>query len=432
MDGVTNVESGLSEVSPQIEVAIDDQRATEAGLQPAQVPTAVGALLGGVPDIEAGDETVSVGVPDGSVDSVDEVRDLPIGSGANVSDVAEVSETEAPAAIGRSDTERAVTVAGEITAQDSGAVSTEVSELVADLDLPGDVEAQVGGESEDIAESFRDILIAIAVALILVYLVLVVFFSSLTVPLVILLSVPLITSGAFGALLITGTAISLPALLGILLLIGIVVANAILLVDFAQNARERHSSLDEALVEAGRERLRPILMTALATIFALVPLATGISFFTEGGGGGLISSSLAIPVLGGLVTSTLLTLLVVPVAYSLLKDGRRKKSGGDGPPHGEPEDRDQPAAAEPEEISVGVSTGAPTESPNGSSEAPAAGALDVREASRERQDELLFELGRAMGRAEVLERELERRQSELSENRNGSGPFEGLLRRLGR
>jgi hydrophobic/amphiphilic exporter-1 (mainly G- bacteria), HAE1 family len=159
------------------------------------------------------------------------------------------------------------------------------------------------------------------VALGLVYLILVVFFGSLVVPLIILLAVPLTTVGAFGALLLTDTALSVPSLLGVLLLIGIVVSNAILLVDFIQNARDRHASLDEAIVEAGRTRLRPILMTALATIFALTPLAFGIG----GGGSALISSSLAIPVIGGLITSTFLTLLVVPVGYSLLRGGRRKK-----------------------------------------------------------------------------------------------------------
>jgi hydrophobic/amphiphilic exporter-1 (mainly G- bacteria), HAE1 family len=140
------------------------------------------------------------------------------------------------------------------------------------------------------------------------------------VPLIILLAVPLTTVGAFGALLLTGTALSVPALLGVLLLIGIVVSNAILLVDFIQGARNRHESADGAIVEAGRARLRPILMTAFATIFALLPLAFGFG----GGGSALISSSLAIPVIGGLLTSTFLTLLVVPVGYSLLK-GRRKK-----------------------------------------------------------------------------------------------------------
>ncbi len=158
-------------------------------------------------------------------------------------------------------------------------------------------------------------------ALVLVFLILVVFFGSLLVPLVILLAVPLTTVGAFGALYLTNTALSVPSLLGILLLIGIVVSNAILLVDFATKAQGRYETPDEAVLAAGQARLRPILMTAFATVFALLPLALGLS----GGGNGLISSSLAITVVGGLATSTFLTLLVVPVGYSLLKSGLRRK-----------------------------------------------------------------------------------------------------------
>jgi len=319
-DGITNIESDLSEVTPEVEVASDAERAAEAGLSPTQVSASLGALLGGGTQLAIGETPVSVGVPEGSVDSLEEVRGLPVGSGVTVEDVAEVREVEAPSAISRGDGDRAVTVTGTITSEDTSAVSNEVRSTLSELDLPEGVTATVGGESEDIEESFRNLILSIAVALALVYLILVVFFGSLVVPLIILLAVPLTTVGAFGALLVTGTALSVPALLGVLLLIGIVVSNAILLVDFVINARDRHATTDEAIVDAGRARLRPILMTALATIFALLPLAFGLG----GGGSALISSSLAIPVIGGLLTSTFLTLLVVPVGYSLLR-GRRKK-----------------------------------------------------------------------------------------------------------
>jgi HAE1 family hydrophobic/amphiphilic exporter-1 len=318
-DGVTNVESNLSDVGPEVKIASNAERAAEAGLSPIQVSTSLGALLGGA-QLVIGETPVSVGVPEGTVDSLEEVRGLPVGSGVTVGDVAEVREVEAPSTISRVDGDRAVSVTGTITSKDTSSVSNEVRSTLPKLDLPEGVTATVGGESEDIEESFRNLILSIAVALALVYLILVVFFGSLVVPLIILLAVPLTTVGAFGALLLTNTALSVPALLGVLLLIGIVVSNAILLVDFIQGARDRHASADEAIVEAGRARLRPILMTALATIFALLPLAFGVG----GGGSALISSSLAIPVIGGLLTSTFLTLLVVPVGYSLMK-GRRKK-----------------------------------------------------------------------------------------------------------
>ena len=318
-DDLTSVQSDLSGGAPEVNVEVTDEQAAEAGVSPSGVSQTLGVLLSDRSEISLGDTPVSVGVPQGSINDLNEVRSLPLGPDATVEDVAEVQEVDAPAAISRVDGDRAVTVTGTITSQDSNSVSSEVQSTLDDLNLAGDVEASVGGESEDIAESFRNLLLSIVVAVALVYLILVVFFRSLLVPLVILLSIPLTSIGAFGALLLTGTALSVPALLGVLLLIGIVVANAILLIDFVINAEDEHETLDDAIVEAGRARLRPILMTALVTIGALFPLALGI-----GGGSTLISSSLAIPVVGGLITSTFLTLLVVPVGYSVLQGARSR------------------------------------------------------------------------------------------------------------
>jgi len=321
LDDVNNVESDLSGGNPEVEIRVNPEKAAKAGLSPTVVSGSLGSLLGDSTVTMLGDTPVVVGLPEGSADSLDEVRGLPVGSDTTVGDVAEVREVESPAAVSRTDGERAVTVTGAITSADTQTVSTQAQRAVADLDLPGDVTAQVGGENEDIDESFRNLFLSIIVALVLVFLILVVFFGSLRVPLVILLAVPLTTVGAFGAMYLTNTAISVPSLLGILLLIGIVVSNAILLVDFAIKGQNRYASSEEAILAAGQARLRPILMTAFATIFALLPLALGLS----GGGNGLISSSLAITVVGGLATSTFLTLLVVPVGYSLL--GGRKRKG---------------------------------------------------------------------------------------------------------
>src|SRR5829696_8030199 len=321
LEDVNNVESDLSGGNPEVEIKVDPEKAAKAGLSPTVVSGSLGSLLGGSTVTTLGNTPVVVGVPENTVDSLDEVRALPVGSDTTVGDVAEVEEVESPAAVSRTDGQRAVTVTGGITSPDTQAVSTQAQRAIADLDLPANVTAQVGGENEDIDESFRNLFLSIIVALVLVFLLLVVFFGSLLVPLVILLAVPLTTVGAFGALYLTNTAISVPSLLGVLLLIGIVVSNAILLVDFAVKAQARYETSDEAILAAGQARLRPILMTAFATIFALMPLALGLS----GGGNGLISSSLAITVVGGLATSTFLTLLVVPVGYSFLKSGLRRK-----------------------------------------------------------------------------------------------------------
>jgi len=322
LDDVNNVESDISGGNPEVEVKVDPEKAAKAGLSPTLVSGSLGSLLGDSAVTTLGETPVVVGVPGSSVDSLDEVRSLPVGGDTTVGDIAEVREVESPAAVSRTDGERAVTVTGAITSTDTQTVSTEAQQAIADLDLPAGVTAQVGGENEDIDESFRNLFLSIIVALVLVFLLLVVFFGSLRVPLVILLAVPLTTVGVFGALYLTNTAISVPSLLGILLLIGIVVSNAILLVDFAIRAQNRYETSEESILAAGQARLRPILMTAFATIFALLPLALGLS----GGGNGLISSSLAITVVGGLATSTFLTLLVVPVGYSLLGSGRKRKA----------------------------------------------------------------------------------------------------------
>jgi len=322
LGGVENVASDITGGNPEVAVEVDPERANREGLSATDVSGALGLLVGEAP-LAAIDETpVVLTLPEDAADTVGEVRDLSLAPGVSVGDVADVREVDSPAAISRFDGDRAVTVTATITSTNTQSVSDEARAAIDRLDLPGGVTAQVGGETEDIDESFRNLFYSIIVALALVYLILVVFFGSLLVPAVILLAVPLTTVGAFGALYLTDTALSLPSLLGILLLIGIVVANAILLVDFATKAEGRHDTVDEALVEAGRARLRPILMTALATIFALLPLALGLS---GAAGGALVSSSLAITVIGGLLTSTLLTLLVVPVGYSLLKAGFRRK-----------------------------------------------------------------------------------------------------------
>lgn len=324
LNDVNNVQSDLSGGNREVSVNPDPAKAAKAGLSPGSVSASLGALLGDSTVTSIGDVPVYVGVPKDAADSVAKLKALPVSSGITAGDVAEIKEVDAPAAISRSDGDRAVTVTGNITAKNTQGVSAKAAAAVDKLDLPGGVKANVGGETDDINDSFRNLFLSIIVALVLVYLILVFFFGSVIVPLVILLAVPLTTVGAFGALYLTDTAISLPSLLGILLLIGIVVSNAILLVDFAIKARDDYETSDEALVAAGQARLRPILMTALATIFALAPLGLGLA----GGGSSLISSSLAITVIGGLTTSTFLTLLVVPVGYSLLKGDRRHKKKG--------------------------------------------------------------------------------------------------------
>ncbi|MCC6704256.1 MAG: efflux RND transporter permease subunit, partial [Thermomicrobiales bacterium] len=174
------------------------------------------------------------------------------------------------------------------------------------------VDISLGGVAADQSEAFGGMAIAMLLAIALVYLVMVMSFGSLSTPFVILFSLPLALIGVLGALAITGKTLGLPALIGVLMLIGIVVTNAIVLLEYVIELRHNGKSLDEAIIEGGKVRLRPILMTAIATILALTPLAAS----TESGA--IIAADLAVVVIGGLLTSTLLTLLVVPAAYRIV------------------------------------------------------------------------------------------------------------------
>jgi len=170
-------------------------------------------------------------------------------------------------------------------------------------------------------DSFANIGVALLAAVILVYLVMVIAFGSLVDPFIILFSIPLAAVGALVALYVTGRPLGLSSMIGVLMLVGIVVTNAIVLLDFVEQARARGARVREALLEAGRIRVRPILMTALATILALVPLSLGLNE------GAIIAAELATVVIGGLISSTLLTLVVVPVIYSLIKRDRQAADG---------------------------------------------------------------------------------------------------------
>jgi multidrug efflux pump subunit AcrB len=230
----------------------------------------------------------------------------------NVSNDASSADPDAP--IVRVDGQRAVTIRGTITAKNTQSVQRQVQTAAA-LVVPAGVELKTGGVFQDVDRTFRQMGIAMLAGMLLVYVVMVVTQRSFVTPFVIMLSLPLAAIGAIGALFVTQRALGLPALMGILMLVGLVVTNAIVLMAFVEQLRARGTPLREALLQAGLTRLRPILMTALTTIFVLVPLALGLG----GESAGLIGAELATVVIGGLFTSTFLTLVVVPVVYTFLR-----------------------------------------------------------------------------------------------------------------
>ncbi|MEV0353231.1 efflux RND transporter permease subunit [Nonomuraea sp. NPDC050680] len=320
--GVTEVTSGLAETAPRIDVTVDRKEAAERGLTEAAVGQLVAQAFRGstVTQLTFDGTTADVVVDTGDAPvSLGELRKLDLPGEGELADVAEVKQVNGPVSVSRIDGERTVTVSGKSTGANLGAISADLDSRLAKLTLPAGATYSVGGASADQDEAFGSLGLALVAAIALVFFVMVATFRSLIQPLLLLVSIPFAATGAIGLLLITGTSLGLAAMIGLLMLVGIVVTNAIVLLDLINQYRRQGMPLHEAVVEGGRNRLRPILMTALATIFALLPMALGIT-----GGGGFISKPLAIVVIGGLISSTLLTLLLVPTLYTMVESRKEK------------------------------------------------------------------------------------------------------------
>ena len=248
--------------------------------------------------------------------TIDELLATPVptatGQTMALSELVTVKEGTTLNTLARSEGEYHATVSGKIIGEDISKATSEVDEAIEELDLPKGVRVGVAGVAADMNETFTQLGIAMIAAIAIVYFILVVTFGEGLAPFAILFSLPFAVIGSFVGLLIAGETISVSVMMGLLMLIGIVVTNAIVLVDRIIHMERDGLSMREAILEAGATRLRPILMTAIATIGALIPLAIG------NGGGGLISKGLGITVIGGLTSSTLLTLIIVPIVYEVL------------------------------------------------------------------------------------------------------------------
>ncbi len=317
---LVNVKSDLVKAGRQVEVTVDASKAAAVGLSAAQVAGEVRNLLVGseIGQMEVAGEklNISMKIDSSLVADVAALSAYRIGAArVPLAAIATVREISVPSSITRIDQSLAANVTGEISSPDTGAVNTAVKDAVQSLKDGGKlsaVDVRLAGVTEQQNDSFAGLFTAMAVAILLVYLTMVVVFNSLVDPLVIMFSLPLAVIGAFPALLLTNRPIGISALIGFLMLIGIVVTNAIVLLDRVEQLRHEGVETREALMRAGATRVRPILMTAVATILALLPLAAGPSE------GSIIAAELGTVVIGGLLSSTLLTLLVVPVVYSLI------------------------------------------------------------------------------------------------------------------
>ena len=320
MQGVknlTNVKNDVVSAKPELTVTIDPAKASANGTTTAQIGKQVRDALTGTQAgmITLDNATYPVTLLISGASNPDELAKLPIAAAGTVTlgQIAKIEQIQGPVQVSRIDGDRSATVSGTITTDSTGGVNADVAKIINDFQAPEGVTVQIGGVGQQQGDAFVSMGIAILVAIAAVYIIMVASFGSLTTPFVILFSLPLAVIGVLVALFVTGKTLGLPALIGVLMLIGIVVTNAIVLLEFVIALRhERGMELRDALIEGGKTRLRPILMTAVATILALVPLALSKE------GGAIIASDLAVVVIGGLFTSTLLTLIVVPVIYEII------------------------------------------------------------------------------------------------------------------
>ncbi len=324
--GTRNVFSSLDEANPELQVTVDRQRAGQYGITAGQILSSVRVAFDGqvASRLKSGGDEIDVRLmfPENYRQDINNVYNIVINtpSGAKVSlrDVATVEVKSAPVSIYRYNQTRYVQVDAELLGRDLGSVNRDIQAKIDSMSLPPGYNIELGGQAADMAESFGDLGLAVIMAIALVYMVMAAQFESLFFPFVIMFSIPPTLIGVALGLLLTGHNLSVTAIIGYIMLVGIVVNNAIVLLDYVNTLRKRGISRDEALRKAGPVRLRPILMTTLSTVLALLPLAFGRGEGAEG------QAPMAVVVSFGLTFSTLITLILIPVVYSVVDDLSKK------------------------------------------------------------------------------------------------------------
>ena len=333
IDGLENVKNNAAESRPQVTVDVDQAAAAEYGMNAAMVAGTVRGFIADQPagtvDMEGEDLDLVYRTDIGDIQTAENMANVklasPFGDSVYIGDIAKVEQTETPVAVTTLDEREYASVSASVTERDSSSVIVEIEEELAAIDMPEGVEVDVAGMADMMDESMKQLGLAMIIAVFAVYLVMVIAFGEAIAPLAIMFSLPLALIGSIAALMIAGIPLDMPAMIGALMLIGIVTTNAIVLIDLVQQKRADGIPRKRALIEAGGDRIRPVLMTALTTIFALTPLALGLAK------GSVMSQSLAVTVVGGLISSTALTLIVVPVIYDLLEGVKDKVLGLEEP-----------------------------------------------------------------------------------------------------
>jgi HAE1 family hydrophobic/amphiphilic exporter-1 len=331
IDGVEEAQLSRQPGMPEMVVKVDRLKAASMGMTVEEVADTLETAVGGRRTSffrEQGDEyDIMVRLREEDRLGVDQVGDIPLrtpnGELITADQVVRMSRMEGPVQIDRVDQQRIVIVSGTIADRDFGSIVADLQEAMDAIPRPNGYELRLGGEYEDQVEAFNDLMFASILAFILVYMVMAAQFESLRDPLIIIFSIPLAAIGVVSMLVVTETTFNMQGFLGIIVLVGIVVNNAIVLVDYANQLRREHGfSVREAVITAGGRRLRPILMTTATTVLGLVPMSLGI------GEGSELQVPMARVVIGGLLTSTLITLVFIPVIYATLEElSERRREG---------------------------------------------------------------------------------------------------------
>jgi CzcA family heavy metal efflux pump len=325
--GVTDVKNGIENTvsGPAIVINVDPVVAARSGFTPQEIELDASAMLQGEPattPLVVGDQpfTIRVRLPQTARASLEQIRNTILvsstGKTASLGALAEITNEPGQTEIRRENLQRDVAVTGRFEGVSLGAGIKLVQKAVDDLQIPSTIRVVYGGTYEEQQKSFRDLLVVMALAVVLVFTVLLLEFRTFSAPISILAAALLSTSGVFAALLVTGTTFNISSFMGLIMVIGIVAKNGILLLDAEQRFRKEGASPRDAMIDAGERRLRPILMTALATVAGMIPLSLGL------GAGSQMLQPLAIAVIGGLIASMVLSLIVTPVVHYYLTPHR--------------------------------------------------------------------------------------------------------------
>lgn len=320
VQGLVGLETGWEEASPELHIVVDRDRAAALGFTYGQIAKTIETATKGTTAtyyMEGGNQyDVVVQLNESQRTTIDEIANTTIttlsGQYVPLSSVAKISFEKGPNQISRQNKQRMISITGMARGRAIGDITKEVQKKLASFNYPTGYYVNYGGAQEQMKESFESLILALILAIILVYMLLASQYESLVHPFSIMFSLPLAVVGVVLALFLTGRHFGVTAFIGVIMLVGIVVKNAILLVDYTNNLRSRGYDRNEAILEAGPTRLRPILMTTSATILGMIPLAVAL------GKGAEAQAPMATAVIGGLATSTLLTLIVVPVVYTIL------------------------------------------------------------------------------------------------------------------